>query len=120
MKQNVVVAITGASGVTYAIRLLEVLSAAGCDVHLTMSMAGQAVLKKELDLTVDLENFSPSMLMLDTGQNLKDHQTANHPRHGRDFQRCQQRVGRGLGRRRGYSITITIAIIWRPSPAARF
>jgi 4-hydroxy-3-polyprenylbenzoate decarboxylase len=65
MKQNIVVAITGASGVTYAIRLLEVLSAAGWDVHLTMSMAAQAVLKQELDLTVDLENFNPSMLMLD-------------------------------------------------------
>ena len=31
MKRNIVVAITGASGVTYAMRLLEVLLAAGCD-----------------------------------------------------------------------------------------
>lgn len=72
MKRNVVVAITGASGVTYAIRLLEVLSAAGCDVHLTMSMAAQAVLKQELDLTVDLDNFNPAMLMLDEGPTPKD------------------------------------------------
>ena len=34
MKRNIVVAITGASGVTYSVRLLEVLLAAGCDVHL--------------------------------------------------------------------------------------
>jgi len=67
MKQNIVVAITGASGVTYAIRLLEVLSAAGCDVHLTVSAAAQTVLKQELDLSVDLENFNSSMLMLDDG-----------------------------------------------------
>src|SRR3972149_1402108 len=67
MKHNVVVAITGASGATYAIRLLEVLSAAGSDVHLTISSAAQAVLKEELDLTVDLDNFNPSMLMLDEG-----------------------------------------------------
>lgn len=64
MKRNIVVAITGASGVTYSIRLVEVLLAAGCDVHLTISAAAQAVLKQELDLTVDLENFHPSMLML--------------------------------------------------------
>jgi flavin prenyltransferase len=72
MKQNIVVAITGASGATYAIRLMEVLAAAGCDVHLTISAAAQTVLKQELDLTVDLENFNPSMLMLDTGPTPKD------------------------------------------------
>jgi flavin prenyltransferase len=71
-KQNVVVAITGASGVTYAVRLMEVLSAAGCDVHLTISAAAQAVFQQELDLTVDLENFNPSMLMIDTGPTPKD------------------------------------------------
>jgi flavin prenyltransferase len=71
-KQNVVVAITGASGVTYAIRLMEVLSAAGCDVHLTISSAAQTVLQQELDLTVDLENFNPAMLMLDSGLTPRD------------------------------------------------
>ena len=67
MKRNIVVAITGASGVTYSVRLLEVLLAAGCDVHLTISAAGQVVLKQELDLSVDLDNFTPAMLMLDAG-----------------------------------------------------
>lgn len=72
MKRNIVVAITGASGVTYAVRLLEVLFAAGCDVHLTISAAAQSVLKQELDLSVDLDNFNPAMLMLDGGPNPKD------------------------------------------------
>ncbi|NQU20685.1 MAG: UbiX family flavin prenyltransferase [Candidatus Nealsonbacteria bacterium] len=64
MKRTIVVAITGASGATYAVRLLEVLSAAGCDIHLTISAAAQAVLKQELDLTIDLDKFNPSMLQL--------------------------------------------------------
>ena len=72
MKRNIVVAITGASGVTYSVRLLEVLSAAGCNVHLIISGAAQSVLKQELDLTVDLDHFSPAMLMLDTGPTPKD------------------------------------------------
>jgi len=57
MKRNIVVAITGASGVVYATRLLEVLHAAGCDIHLIISPAAQTVFKQELDLSVDLDNF---------------------------------------------------------------
>ena len=72
MKRTIVVAITGASGVTYSVRLLEVLLAAGCNVHLTISAAGQVVLKQELGLSVDLDNFSPAMLMLDMGETLRD------------------------------------------------
>jgi flavin prenyltransferase len=72
MKRNIVVAITGASGVTYSMRLLEVLLAAGCDVHLTISSAARAVLKHELDMNVDLNDFNPSMLMLDSGETLRD------------------------------------------------
>jgi flavin prenyltransferase len=64
MKRNFVVAITGASGATYALRLIEVLNSAGCDVHLSISPASVAVLKQELDLTVDLDEFDLSMLML--------------------------------------------------------
>jgi 4-hydroxy-3-polyprenylbenzoate decarboxylase len=72
MKQNIVLAITGASGVTYALRLLEVLSAAGCNVHLTISSAAQTVLKQELDLSIDLDDFRPSSLGLDAGESPKD------------------------------------------------
>ena len=72
MKRSIVVAITGASGVTYSVRLLEVLLAAGCDVHLTISPAGQTVLRQELDLSVDLENFNPAALRLDSGPGVRD------------------------------------------------
>lgn len=72
MKRNIVVAITGASGATYAVRLLEVLLAAGCEIHLVISAAGQVVLKQELDLSVDLDNFDPATLMLDCGEPLRD------------------------------------------------
>jgi 4-hydroxy-3-polyprenylbenzoate decarboxylase len=72
MKRRIVVAITGASGVTYAVRLLEVLLAAGCDVYLSISPAAQTVLEKELGLNVDVDLFVPAALMLDTGPNFKD------------------------------------------------
>jgi 4-hydroxy-3-polyprenylbenzoate decarboxylase len=77
MKGNFVVAITGASGSAYAVRLLEVLSAAGCDVHLTISAAARDVLRQELELSVDLENFGPNSLMLDTGESLRDRRLQN-------------------------------------------
>ena len=72
MKRNFVVAITGASGVTYAVRLLEVLTTAGCDVPLMISEAAKTVLKKELNLPVDLDHFDQAKLLLDTGANAKD------------------------------------------------
>ena len=72
MKRSIVIAITGASGVTYAIRLLEVLAAGGCDVHLSISAAAVAVLKQELNLTVNLDKFKESALMLDTASNTTD------------------------------------------------
>ncbi len=72
MKRSIVVAITGASGVTYSLRLLEVLLAAGCDVHFTVSESAKTVLEQELDLDVDLDNFNAAALMLDTGDVLRD------------------------------------------------
>ncbi len=72
MKRTVVVAVTGASGAPYAVRLLESLLSCGADVHLTISGAAQNVVKQELDLTVDLDYFHESQLMLDTGSSLKD------------------------------------------------
>jgi len=46
-----VVAITGASGAAYGVRLVEVLLAAGREVHLTISPSGQTVLAQELPAT---------------------------------------------------------------------
>ena len=53
-----VVAITGASGAPYGVRLLEVLLAAGLEVHLSVSPSGQAVIQEELGRRVDLERFA--------------------------------------------------------------
>ncbi len=64
IQPNIVLAITGASGAIYAIRLLEVLLEAGQHVHLSISPAAQLVLKQELGLAVDLENFNLASLAL--------------------------------------------------------
>ena len=72
MKPTVVLAITGASGAIYAERLLEVLIAAGWDVHLTISPAGRLVLKQELDVSVDLDDFQISSLLLSADANPSD------------------------------------------------
>ena len=72
MKRNFVVAMTGASGCVYALRLIDVLTSAGCDVHLTISSACVLVMRQELNLSVDLVGFQPSMLMLgDPGSDIK-------------------------------------------------
>ena len=65
MKRNIVVAMTGASGSPYAVRLIDILIAAGCDVHLTISRAATDVLKQELNLDISLDEFQPSMLRLE-------------------------------------------------------
>ena len=57
MSDPLVLAITGASGAIYAVRLLEVLINVGRDVHLTISPSGAVVLKQELDIAVDLDDF---------------------------------------------------------------
>ncbi len=58
-----VVAITGASGAPYAIRLLELLAGPQTSVHLTISTAGAMVLKQEADLEIDLKHFEPAQIL---------------------------------------------------------
>lgn len=67
-----VLAITGASGAVYSMRLLEVLLNTGYDVHLVISSAGRDILKQELDLNVDLDDFQPAALMLDAEKSTSD------------------------------------------------
>lgn len=50
MSKQLVLGMSGASGAAYAVRLLEVLLAAGHDVALVVSSAAQAVLKTELQI----------------------------------------------------------------------
>ena len=60
---NVVLAVTGASGAIYAVRLLEVLLASGKDVHLTFSQSAVTVFEHELGIRLDLDNFDPRLLL---------------------------------------------------------
>jgi 4-hydroxy-3-polyprenylbenzoate decarboxylase len=62
MNHPIVVAITGASGAVYAVRLLETLLAAGREVFLSISPSGKAVLQTELGVDVNLDRFSASSL----------------------------------------------------------
>ena len=65
---DLVLAMTGASGSAYALRLLEVLVASGCNVHLTISPSAVQVLKVESGIEIDLGAFDPRQL--ETGGNL--------------------------------------------------
>lgn len=53
----VVVAITGASGAMFAVRLLQSLWHESVEVHLTISPSGAAVIKQETGMTVNLRAF---------------------------------------------------------------
>jgi 4-hydroxy-3-polyprenylbenzoate decarboxylase len=54
---DLVLAMTGASGAPYGVRLLEVLLRSGCTIHLTLSPAGVEVLMQELGRRVLLDRF---------------------------------------------------------------
>lgn len=60
---DLVLAITGASGAPYGVRLLEVLLRAGRRVHLTISPAAVEVFERELDRKIDLARFDPEALL---------------------------------------------------------
>ena len=59
-----VVALTGASGSAYGVRLLEILLRAGRTVHLVVSPAAVEVMQRELAITVDLARFDPALLLV--------------------------------------------------------
>src|SRR5262249_21732357 len=56
------IALTGASGAPYGVRLLEVLLATGRTVHLSVSPAAVEVIQRELERTVRLDAFDPADL----------------------------------------------------------
>jgi 4-hydroxy-3-polyprenylbenzoate decarboxylase len=64
MHPPICIGITGASGAVYAVRLLEVLRAAGRDVHLSISPSGRDVMQQELNVDLDLEQFDASRIQL--------------------------------------------------------
>jgi len=63
---DLVLAITGASGSPYGVRLLETLLRAGRTVHLVISPAGAEVLLHEMDRRVELSHFRLGDLLGDS------------------------------------------------------
>ncbi|NNE01178.1 MAG: 3-octaprenyl-4-hydroxybenzoate carboxy-lyase, partial [Pirellulaceae bacterium] len=53
-QNRIVVAVTGASGAIYAIRLLNILCRTELEVHLTISPSGAAVIGEETGLAIDV------------------------------------------------------------------
>ncbi|MBL1277692.1 MAG: UbiX family flavin prenyltransferase [Ectothiorhodospiraceae bacterium] len=51
-KSSIILAITGASGTQYGLRLLDCLLSAGVDVHLMISTAAQVVIATETDISL--------------------------------------------------------------------
>lgn len=71
--KTIALAMTGASGTQYGLRLLECLIQAGVRVYLMVSQAGQIVLKMEAGLTIpsntlDMERFFTARFQAATGQ----------------------------------------------------
>ena len=62
-ERPLVLAMTGASGAPYAVRLLRVLIAAGRTVHLTISPSASQVMGEELGIRISLAN--PDLAALD-------------------------------------------------------
>jgi 4-hydroxy-3-polyprenylbenzoate decarboxylase len=81
MNHPTILGITGASGAIYAVRLLDTLLATGRHVHLSISPSGRDVLRHELNLDVDLDNFDTPRLRLRD----KPSQAALHYYHHQDF-----------------------------------
>jgi 4-hydroxy-3-polyprenylbenzoate decarboxylase len=59
----IVLAITGASGLVYGQRLLQVLLESQIEVHLTISDSARVVAQHELNLTLDLKQFGTDQLL---------------------------------------------------------
>lgn len=52
MSRTIAIALTGASGMPYGLRLIETVLASGCKVQVLYSQAAQVVIKQEFDLTL--------------------------------------------------------------------
>lgn len=80
---DLVLAMTGASGAPYGIRLLEVLLRAGRTVHLSISPAAVEVMQRELERTVRLDHFALADLLGTKDADLGPGRVQYH--HFRDF-----------------------------------
>jgi 4-hydroxy-3-polyprenylbenzoate decarboxylase len=59
----IVLAVTGASGVVYGARLLQILLQQTVPTHLTISESGAAVVAQELKVRLDLENLDAAAIL---------------------------------------------------------
>jgi 4-hydroxy-3-polyprenylbenzoate decarboxylase len=83
MTHPICIGITGASGAVYAVRLLEALRAAGRDVHLSISPSGRDVMRQELKVELDLEDFDASRLPVrERAETSSSEPGRPRPRHG--------------------------------------
>jgi len=83
---DLVLALTGASGAPYGVRLLELLLSAGRSVHLVVSSAAAQVVSQELERTVRLEAFRPQDLLgSEAIERLGPKLTGLHYHHFQDF-----------------------------------
>jgi 4-hydroxy-3-polyprenylbenzoate decarboxylase len=80
---DLVLAMTGASGAPYGVRLLEVLLQAGRTVHFTLSPAGAEVIEQELERKVRLDHFELADLLGEAACSAAPDQVRYH--HYRDF-----------------------------------
>jgi 4-hydroxy-3-polyprenylbenzoate decarboxylase len=74
---DLVVAMTGASGAPYAVRLLQVLGRLDRTVHLTLSASSVQVLREEMGLEVDLDSFDTAFCGPVTADRLVYHHYQN-------------------------------------------
>src|SRR5437667_3067240 len=80
---DLVLAMTGASGAPYGVRLLEVLLQAGRTVHLVLSPSGIEVIKQELDRVVSAGKFNLADLLGDAAAKAAPGQVRHY--HHMDF-----------------------------------
>jgi 4-hydroxy-3-polyprenylbenzoate decarboxylase len=75
----IVLAMTGASGAAYGLRLLQVLVEAGRSVELTISPAAAEVFRTELGIELRLETFNPEQLLAEAHQRFESTSIAPAP-----------------------------------------
>lgn len=81
---DLVLALTGASGAPYGVRLLEVLLRAGRTVHLVVSPSAVEVIEREMDRRIRLDCFALAGLLGDRAAEFDPEQVRYH--HFMDFQ----------------------------------
>ena len=71
--KRLIIGMTGASGVVYGKRLVEVLAEMDYHVHLIISAAGVTTLREELDIHVDQDHFRVEDLIGKPAPNIEYH-----------------------------------------------